>query len=111
MEMALSQTRPLRRPVPAEPVEPGVGCLQPDRINGVEPARALGPNSGEARLPQHAQMLGNRRLGDPELGLHHLTDRPGGKLTFGEQFEDPPPDGFAEDVERMHGPSIAFAFI
>jgi hypothetical protein len=48
-------------------------------------------------------VLGHRRLGQPELALDAVDDRPGGELATGQQLQDPTPHGIAEDVKRMHG--------
>lgn len=53
-------------------------------------------------LPQHAQMLRDPRLGNPELRLDDGGDRTGGLLTLGEQLQDPAPHRVAENVERVH---------
>ena len=41
---------------------------QPGRVDGVDAAGAVGPHGREAAVPEHAQVLGHRRLGDAELG-------------------------------------------
>ena len=49
-------------------------------------------------------MLGDGRLGDPELLLDDRADRAGGQLALGEQLEDPPAHRVAEHIERVHVP-------
>src|SRR5947207_3375833 len=68
----------------------------------VEPARALGPDAGEAVVPQDAQVLRDGRLGDAELFPDHHGDRARAALAAGEQLQDAPADGIAQDVERVH---------
>jgi hypothetical protein len=41
-------------------------------------------------------------LGDPELGPDDLGDRTRRLLTIGEQLQDVPAHGVAENIERMH---------
>jgi hypothetical protein len=46
-------------------------------------------------------------LGDAELPRNDLDDFTGGVLTLGEDFQDPSPNGIAEDVEgRASGPRV-----
>jgi len=89
-------------PHPTEAVDPLVDLVQGLGPDGVEAAGALGPGRGEAVLPQHSEVLGDRGLGDPELGGDHLGDRARGGLPVGQELEDPASDRIAEDVERVH---------
>jgi hypothetical protein len=52
-------------------------------------------------------VLGDGRLADAELGADGGGDVPGRQLPVGEQFQDPPPDRVAENVEGVHAPSIS----
>jgi hypothetical protein len=47
-------------------------------------------------------MLRDRWLGDAELPLDHRADVARGLLAVGEHLHDAPPDGVAQDVERVH---------
>ena len=90
-------------PSAAKPLEPPVDVLQRRGLDCVEPSGARGADPREPVLPQHAQMLRDPGLGKAELPLHDGRDLPGRQLSVGEQFKDPPPDGIAQDFERVHG--------
>jgi hypothetical protein len=47
-------------------------------------------------------VLGDGRLGDPELLLDDSPDFAGGLLTLGQQLEDAAPDRITENVEGVH---------
>jgi hypothetical protein len=53
-------------------------------------------------------VLRDSRLGDAELVLDGRADGTGALLTRGEQFEDPPANGIAEDVESVHRPLLQY---
>jgi hypothetical protein len=53
-------------------------------------------------LAQDPQVLRDRGLGDPELGLHDRAERPRRLLAIGEQLEDAAADGIAQNVEGVH---------
>ena len=94
-------------PERAEVVEPGVDVAQRLRVDGVEPAGALGAHAREPRFAQDAEVLGHPRLRDAELGTDDLGDRARRVLTGREQLEDASADGIAEDVERVHDSSLS----
>jgi uncharacterized protein (DUF427 family) len=52
-------------------------------------------------------MLGDRRLGDAELRLDDRAHRARTLLPAGQQFQDSPPHGVAENVERLHRATIS----
>jgi hypothetical protein len=52
-------------------------------------------------------VLGHPWLGDPELGLDDRSDRAGGLLAVGQQFQDPAAYRVPEDIERVHRQSIS----
>jgi len=58
-------------------------------------------------LAQHAQVLGDRGLRDPELGPDGGGEVSRGELARGEQLQDPPTHRVAEDVERVHPANIS----
>src|SRR3954469_21788275 len=92
----------MRRPERAEAVEPGVDVLQRLGVHRVEAAGAVRAHRREPRLPEHAEVLGDRGLGDAELRADDAGDRARRLLAGGEQLEDPAADGIAEDVEGVH---------
>jgi hypothetical protein len=92
----------VRRPGPAELVEPGVDAAQRLVRYRVEAARAVRPYRGETVVPQHLEVLGDGRLGDAELALDHLAQRAGGELAVPEQLQDATAHRIAEYVERVH---------
>ena len=53
-------------------------------------------------LAQHPQVLGDGRLGDPELVGDHRGEGPGRLLAVGEQLQQPAPHRIPEDVECVH---------
>ena len=56
----------------------------------------------EPGLAEHAQVLRDGRLRDPELVLDHGTELARGVLAVCEQLEDASPHGVAQDVQRVH---------
>jgi hypothetical protein len=90
-------------------VDPVVDLTERCGIDGVQPTRAFGADRREPALPQHLEVLGHGRLGDPELRLDDGRDGPGRELALGEQLEDPSSDGVAQDIERVHGSAIVEA--
>ncbi len=89
-----------------EPVEPHVDLLQRSWVDGVEPTRSGGPDTREPRLSEHPEVLRDRRLGDAELRLDPLGDRPRAQLAAGEKLEGTAPNRVAQDVEGLHGGTI-----
>ena len=71
-------------------------------VDGIEPSCALRADGREPAVTEDLEVLGHRRLRDPELGLDDGRDRPRGQLAIGEQLEDPSPDRVSQDVERVH---------
>ena len=92
----------VRRPEAPKAIEPGGNVAQRVGVHRVQTPGTLGPHGREAAFAQHAQMCRHAGLGDPELRLDDRADRTRGQLTVGEQLQDPPPDGIAEDVEGVH---------
>jgi len=78
----------MRRPRPAELVEPGVDVAKRFVRDRVEAARAVRSHRGETVVPQHLEVLGDGRLGDAELALDHLAERTRGELAVSEQLKD-----------------------
>src|SRR5690606_40710194 len=91
-----------RPPEGAEAVEPLVHLAEGGGLHRVQPARTLRAHGGEAALSQHTQVLGDGRLRDAELALHHLDDLARRPLALRQQLEAAPSHGIAENVERMH---------
>src|SRR5262249_20040101 len=83
--------------------------LQGSGGHRVQTTGAVGAHGGEPGLPQHAQVLGDRRLGDPELSADDHGDRTGGLLAVNQQFQDAAPDWVAQDIERVHADIISAA--
>ena len=54
-------------------------------------------------------MLGDRGLGDTELGLDGGAQRSGVLFTLGQQLQDPPPDRLAQHIEGVHARTISCA--
>jgi hypothetical protein len=94
------------RPEPPEVAEPHIDLMQRLAVDRVEPPRSLRPHRGESGFAQHAQVLGDRGLGDPELLLDDRAHRTRSPLPVREQLQDPPPHRVAEHVERMHAASL-----
>ncbi len=80
-------------PIWLQPLLDGAQRLGAD---SVEAALGVGSDFHEARLSQNAQMLGDRRLADRQLG-YEVTHRP---LRYPQQVQDAPPVGFRKDLER-----------
>ena len=72
------------------------------RPPGVDPAGSGLAHAGEAGFAKHPELLGNRRLADPELGRDRRHHLPGGMFPLGEDLQDPPPDRVAQHVQRVH---------
>jgi hypothetical protein len=51
-------------------------------------------------------MLRDGRLRDLELRVNDGDQFPGGGLTTGQHFEDPPPDRINEDLKGLHDVNI-----
>src|SRR4029077_12403881 len=94
----------VRGPESPEAIEPRVEFPQRFGVHRVQPPGPLRPHRRQPAVPEHLEMLGYGRLGDPELVLDDRADRTGGQLALGEQFEDPPAYRVAEYVERVHAP-------
>src|SRR5689334_25373652 len=47
-------------------------------------------------------MLGDGRLGDPELGPHHRAEPARRSLAVGEKFQQTPPHRIPQHVEHIH---------
>src|SRR5215213_5048583 len=92
----------VRAPEAPEVVQPLVRLAQRLGVDGIEPPRPHRTYAGEAVVPQHLQVLRDRRLRDAVLGLHDRADLTGGELTAGEQLEDPAAHRIAEHVESVH---------
>src|SRR3954454_16540557 len=107
-ELGRERIQPLL-PEPVERLEPGIDRLERLRGDGVEATRAVRTNDREAAVAEHAEVLRDGGLRDAELLLDDRADRTRRQLALREQLEDASPDGVAEDVERVHGPTISAA--
>ncbi|GAA1119632.1 hypothetical protein GCM10009670_06550 [Citricoccus alkalitolerans] len=58
-------------------------------------------------IAKDLQLLRDRRLADPELGLHLGTDLSCAELAPGQHLKDAAPDGVTEDIESVHGSMLA----
>ena len=102
----------MRLPEAAEGGEPRVGFRERRRVDRVEAAGAVGSHGREARLAEHAEVLGDGGLRDAELLMHDATEVARRGLALGEQLEEPSADRISEDVERVHALSTSgFAYI
>src|SRR5690606_10091202 len=66
--------------------QPLVDGPQRAGVERVDPAPALGPDPGEAGVPQHLELLRDGRLGDAELGAYDVDDLARAELALGEQL-------------------------
>src|SRR5215207_8880163 len=98
-------------PVPAVLLHPLGDLAERRRVDCVQSAGPLRPNDGEAAVPEHAQMLRDRRLRNPELPLHDTADVPRRALAADEEVENPTADRVAENVERVHVREYKMYFI
>src|SRR5690606_35448770 len=87
--------------------QPLVDGPQRAGVERVGPAPALGPDPGEAGVPQHLELLRDGRLGDAELGAYDVDDLARAELALGEQLHDAAPYRVTEDRERVHAPLLA----
>ena len=78
--------------------DPRVQAVQPARIQAVEAALRLDPVTHQPGLPQHLQMLGNRRPAAAEVRRH----LPGGQLILGQQLHDASPGRIGQGRENLH---------
>ena len=88
--------------LPQSPVlmQPLIHLAQRLAAKSVEASLRFGSNVHQAGLAKNAQVLGNGRLADLQMA-DKVTDRP---LAFAEEFQDPPPIRFCNDLERLdHG--------
>ncbi len=53
-------------------------------------------------IPQHLEVLGNRRLSDRELFAHDFDDLAGRTLAAAEHLEGAPPHRVTEYLEGVH---------
>ena len=88
--------------MPAQFGEPALDALERLGVQHVEPARAFGAYAGKAALPEHAQLPRDSRLREPELRPYDVGYVTGAALAGGQQLEDAPSNGVAEDVEGFH---------
>src|SRR5262245_57131981 len=107
MELCLERIHALLPDAP-EAAEPLVDLPQGRRLHGVEPARALWPDLGEATVTQHAQVLRYGGLRDAEFLLDHGRDGARAQLAAGEELDDAPSHRIAQDIERMHGANLNY---
>src|SRR5687768_14442005 len=85
-------------PEPPERIEPFLDLLERAGVERIEPAARLSADLGEAAVAQHAQVLRDGGLADPELRGDHLDHRARGLLPRGEQLQDPSSHRITEDV-------------
>ena len=86
---------------------PCLDLVEGGGLDGVQPPGAIGADGREPVLPKHPQVLGHRRLADPELGADPRRDIAGRALLLGEELQDPSTNGVTHDVERLHGTDIS----
>src|SRR5215207_2758190 len=82
--------------LPPELVQEGPQVAQPFRACAIEALRALPALVEQARLLQHAEVLGDRRARHGEV----RGDLAGGELAFAHQLEDLSAAGLGEGVQR-----------
>lgn len=100
-----------RTPELLERTEPVAGLPGALGVHRVESARALGTHGGEAVITKDLQLLRDRRLADPEFGLHLGADLSGAEFAPGQHLEDAAPDGVTQDIESVHELMIASSLI
>jgi hypothetical protein len=83
-------------------IQPNVDFRQRLCIDRVDASCALGANRREAALTQDLELLRDLRLCDAELTLDDFDDLTGRVFAVGEEFQDAPPNGIAEDFEGVH---------
>src|SRR6266540_1693178 len=83
------------RPVAAIGLEPPVDLRQGLGAQAVNASLGVGSHADEARLAQHAQVLGNARLADRQR-LDELTDR---ALALAQEVEDAAARRLGQDLE------------
>ncbi len=94
VEVTLEQVEPVG-PVAAVGREPAIDLGQRRRIEPVPAPLRVDPHPHEPGLAQHAQVLGDAGLAQPELA-HQLAH---GALALAQQIEDPPPARIGEHIE------------
>src|ERR671919_1124746 len=82
--------------------KPRVDLADAVGIERVDAPLRLGAHTHQPRLPQHLQMLRDRRRAHVELP----GDVAGGTLAACQHLDDLAPDGGGECGERDHGPTI-----
>jgi cold shock CspA family protein len=94
----------VRRPELAVRGEPLVELRERLRPEAIQAPLCVCARLHEARVPQHAKVLGDRRLADPEAG-NELADRP---FAATKNVENLQPVRLGEDLKRgrCHRPSI-----
>ena len=70
-------------------------------VGAIHHAPAVAPDVDQADIPQHPEMLGYRRLAQPQ-GRNNLPYRP---FLQHQVIQDVPPAGLAHGVERISGSS------
>ena len=85
-----------------EGLHPLINLPERSRIDGIQATRPLCPHPSETTFAQHAQMKGDRRLGDTKLTLNDSADRSRGLFAVRKQLQDPPTDRVAENIEGVH---------
>jgi len=90
-----------------ERTQPFARLLESLRVHRIQSSGARRPDGRESLFPEHPQMLGDCRLGDPELVLDDAGDATRGLFSSDEKLENASPDRIAQNIERVHGSMIA----
>lgn len=101
-----TETVPTLLPAGPKLIQPEGRLTQGLTSDGIEPTGSLRPDRREAGLPEHAQMLGDSGLADPEFMLDHRADRARGLFAGGEQLQYSAPYRIAQDIEGLHGVTL-----
>jgi hypothetical protein len=83
------------RPQLAVRGEPFVELRERLGTDAIQAPLRVSPRLNQARVPQHAKVLGHRRLADPEAG-DEFADRP---LSVAQQIQDLEPPWLREDLQ------------
>src|SRR5688572_10067051 len=94
---ALLDAQELVRPEPLEHPGPVVDGFQPFAVDAVEALPAIASSGHEAHLLQHAQMLGDHRLGPTEPADEVVH----GHLPVRQRLQHLPPFGLGDGIERV----------
>src|SRR5262245_48276595 len=96
-------------PEPAELAHPRINLTQRSDLDRVDAARSVRTHIGKAALAQRLEMLRHCWLRDAELALDDGDDIARALLAARQQFQNPPANRVAEDIEGVHQPSFTGA--